>query len=81
MVYSGYIMLYDWVGFSYSPDGQIVAASFGDHVILWDTQTGMALASLPVSGPAGAAFSPDGRLLVTFTQKGEVQLWGEVEDR
>jgi WD40 repeat protein len=61
---------------AFSPDGAIVVASFSDRVILWDTQTGEELISLPVGAPAGAAFSPDGRILATFTQKGEVQLWG-----
>jgi WD40 repeat protein len=61
---------------AFSPDGQLLAASFGDHVILWETQSWTELATLPTSAPSGAAFSPDGRLLVTFTHKGPVQLWG-----
>ena len=64
---------------TFSPDGQVLAASFGDHVILWDTQAWKELASLPASSPTGLAFSPDGRILTTYTQKGMVLLWGVVE--
>jgi len=63
---------------AFSPDGQILAASTGDHVTLWDTQTWKELSSLPASSPSGFAFSPDGRILVTNTHKGQVQLWGVV---
>jgi len=63
---------------AFSPDGQILAASTGDHVTLWDTQTWKELSSLPASSPSGFAFSPDGRILVTNTLKGQVQLWGVV---
>lgn len=64
---------------TFSPDGQILAASFDDHAILWETQTWNDLASLPVSGPTGFAFSPDGRILTSYVQSGTVQLWGVVE--
>ena len=63
---------------AFSPDGQILAASFGDHVILWDTQTWQEVASLPASGPSGLAFSPDGRVLTTHTRSDPAQLWGVV---
>jgi WD40 repeat protein len=66
-----------WYTFpAFSPDGQLLAASFGDRVILWETQGWTQLVTLPAAGRSGVAFSPDGRLLVTFTQKGPVQLWG-----
>lgn len=61
---------------AFSPDGQTLAASLGNHVTLWDTQTWKELASLPASGPTGLAFSPDGRILTTYTQSGKIQLWG-----
>jgi WD40 repeat protein len=61
---------------AFSPDGQVLAASCGDHVTLWDTKTGLELTSLPTSGPTGLVFSPDGRILTTFTHSGIVQLWG-----
>jgi WD40 repeat protein len=61
---------------AFSPDGQVLAASFGDRAILWDTQTWQKIASLPISGPGGFAFSPDGRILTTYTQSGPAQFWG-----
>jgi len=61
---------------AFSPDGQVVAASLGGHATFWDMQTGKELASLPASGPTGMAFSPDGRILTTYSQSGPVQLWG-----
>ncbi len=64
---------------AFSPDGQVLAASFGDHVTLWDTKTWKELASLPSPGPTGFAFSPDGLIFTTFTQKDLVQLWGVLE--
>ena len=64
---------------AFSPDGQILAASIGDKVFLWETQDWKKLASLPASRPCGLAFSPDGRILTTYPQSGTVQLWGVVE--
>jgi len=61
---------------AFSPDGQVLAASFGDHVILWETQDWKELASLPASSHTGLAFSPDGRILTTYTHSGLVTLWG-----
>jgi WD40 repeat protein len=66
---------------AFSPDGQILAASVDDQVVFWDTQTWKKLASLPVSGPSGFSFSPDGRILTTNTLRGMLQLWGVVEAR
>ncbi len=63
---------------AFSPDGQVLAASFGDHVIVWETQDWKELASLPASSHTGLAFSPDGRILTTYTHSGLVQLWGVV---
>jgi WD40 repeat protein len=62
----------------FSPDGQVLAASFGDHVTLWDTQTWKELTLLTATGPARLAFSPDGRLLTTSSLSGRVQLWGVI---
>jgi WD40 repeat protein len=61
---------------AFSPDGGLLAASFGDHVTLWDTQTWKELVSLPVSDQAGMVFSPDGRILTTYTHSDVIQLWG-----
>ncbi len=64
---------------AFSPDGKILAASFSDNVILWDTQSWKEMTSLPASSPTGLAFSPDGRILTTYTHSGRVQLWGVME--
>jgi WD40 repeat protein len=61
---------------AFSPDSKVLVASYSDHVTLWDTQAWLELASLPASGPTGLVFSPDGRILTTFTQSGMVQFWG-----
>ena len=63
---------------AFSPDGQILVASTGDHVTLWDTQTWEKLASLKVAGPTGFAFSPDGRISITHTLSDQVRIWGAV---
>lgn len=68
-----------WYTFpAFSPDGQVLAASFGDHVTLWDTQTWKELVSLPTSDETGVAFSPDGRIFTTYTFYDQAQLWGVV---
>ncbi len=64
---------------AFSPDGQVLTASFGDHSTLWDTQTWKELTSLPASGPTGFAFSQDGLILTTFSRSDPVQLWGILE--
>jgi WD40 repeat protein len=63
---------------AFSPGGQVLAASTGDHVTLWDTQAWKVLASLPVPDRAGLTFSPDGRIMTTYTLSGPIQLWGVV---
>jgi eukaryotic-like serine/threonine-protein kinase len=66
---------------AFSAGGQLMAASFSDQVILWDTLNWQKVASLPASGPSLVVFSPDGRTLTTSTQTGVLQLWGVVEDQ
>jgi WD40 repeat protein len=71
-----------------SPDGLWVAASSHHNhnprhrnVRLWrirDSREGEHVHDLPVDGPTSAAFSPDGRLLVTSTPASTCKLW-EVE--
>jgi WD40 repeat protein len=61
---------------AFSSDGQVLAASASDQVILWDTQAWKRLVTLPTSGPTSLAFSPDGRLLAISIHASVVQLWG-----
>jgi WD40 repeat protein len=67
-----------------SPDGLWVAASSHDasplhrNVRLWrirDSQKGEHVHDLPLDSPTHAAFSPDGRLLVTATPASTCKLW------
>ena len=50
-----------------SPDGKWIAAGYwnGPNLRLWDTQTGRLIRQLPTLGSALAAFTPDGRWLVS----------------
>ena len=69
------------VGFS--PDGRLLEAASGNETVkVWDVNSGKELRSLKVAYPPIAAFSPDGRLMISKIQ-GEIQLldvgtWGEV---
>jgi RNA polymerase sigma factor (sigma-70 family) len=73
-------------GRAFSPDGRLLVDwaenPFGrsrmDHVYVWDTATGRAVASLtagPRPGAANAAFAPDGRTLAVASADGIVRLW------
>jgi WD40 repeat protein len=66
---------------AFSPDGQILAVSSGERVILWETHFWSEVASLPASDPTGLVFSPDGTILTTYTHSGPVQLWGVMESQ
>lgn len=63
---------------SFSPDGRILAASFSDHIKLWDTETWKVLINLPMPDKVGLAFSPNGRILVSYSHDHPAQLWGVV---
>jgi hypothetical protein len=67
---------------SFSPDGKLLAASYGDGTVrLWNPATQQAVgAPFPAAtGPGGSvlsmAFSPDGRLLASAGADGTVRTW------
>jgi len=69
-------------GVTFSPDGSLLAAAYGDgYVRLWNPATGQGVgAPLPayagrVAAATSLAFSPDGKLLATADGDGTVRLW------
>src|SRR5262249_43552687 len=65
------------LGLSFSPDGSLLALSTVNTVRLFDAATGKELRVLGGGNVFGraAAFSPDGKLLVTGTFDGSLRLW------
>ena len=65
-----------WRWFAKSPAGDVLAGILSDRVYLWDAETLQPLDILNSSVPvSGAAFSPDGSLLVTIGGRLYVQVW------
>jgi WD40 repeat protein len=62
---------------SFSPDGSLLAAAAGNDVQIWDTTSGTQITNL--TGHSGAvnlaAFSPDGRSLVSVGGDNQLMLW------
>ena len=68
----------------FSADGKMIAAIFGEEVVLWNVETGRKVRTLKKLGgrPSAIAFSPDNRLLAVSRQKGrmpggesEISVW------
>jgi WD40 repeat protein len=61
----------------FSPDGRLLAAAWGNNIVLWDAQT--LRFERRLGGHAHEithlAFSPDGRTLASGTLDGELKLW------
>jgi WD40 repeat protein len=64
----------------YSTDGSFVAGAFGDRVKLFSTDTWQESAVLPAKNVYGISFSPDQRLMASYTFGGSVQLWGIISE-
>lgn len=55
----------------FSPDGRTLLSSSDDTVRVWDAQTGSRLSEVGNS----AAFSPDGRLVITGSSDHSIRIW------
>ena len=79
---------------TFSPDGNTLAAIFGEEVVLWNVGTGKKIRTLKKlkGGPTAIAFSPDSRLVAVASVKGpmpggesEIVVWetatGQVVNR
>src|SRR5262249_16512015 len=68
----------------FSPDGSLLAGSYGDGIIdVWDVKTGKEKFTLLGRTRQGAklAFSPDGKVLAAMAQDGAVQRWSMVDEK
>jgi hypothetical protein len=61
---------------SFSPDGRLVIAAFGDHARVWDPATGEDVVLVGHRGPVlSAALSFDGGLALTAGDDGTIRVW------
>ena len=79
-----------WSSVAFSPDSRLLAGASGglgtgQTVAVWDARTGRELWTLrtpgTLSGQPAAAFSPDGRWLVTVSRDKTLRLWDMATDR
>ncbi|MFE2338806.1 PQQ-binding-like beta-propeller repeat protein, partial [Streptomyces sp. NPDC059431] len=65
------------IGAAFSADGALLATTFREETLLWDTATATVAYKLPEAARHGdtVAFSQDGRLLATMRDRGTVRLW------
>ncbi len=61
----------------YDASGVHILTGSSDHsVVIWDAHTGARLVALDAANPVReATFSPDGRMIVAFTEHGDIHLW------
>jgi len=67
----------DTIGIAMSPDGETLASSYWQVVMLWKVSTGDRLGALRGFQRYGGAlaFSPDGKLLAAGTDREGIQIW------
>jgi WD40 repeat protein len=56
---------------AFSPDNRLLAAGYGDGVVLWDLMTGTPGEAIPIDGTDLLRFSRDGQRLAVVSQGGE----------
>lgn len=61
-----------YAGVSFSPDSQLLAASAGEGVCLWDPPSGQLLGRLDTGITTDVLFDPGGRFLFTVGKKGSL---------